>query len=153
MQHSTTSSSTAFKTANKAASVRKLFAIIAMAAMSLLAHTSTYAEVLTQGGWVDKKYSINGGWEIVTKNNQTIIRLDSAFSTKGGPDLKLFLSKQSMSQVTGRTATQDAVFLSALKSNSGAQEYVVPASVNINDYQSLLIHCEAFSVLWGGGQL
>lgn len=153
MRYTTTSDNRACKSINKAASVRKYFAVIAVAAMGLLIHTSSYAEVLSQGGWVDKKYSIKGGWEIVTENNQTIVRLNSAFSTKSGPDLKLFLSKQSIGQVTGKTATKDAVLLSALTSNSGAQEYVVPAGVNIGDFKSLLIHCEAFSVLWGGGEL
>ena len=58
-----------------------------------------------------------------------------------------------MSQVTGKTATKDAILLSALENNSGAQEYVVPADVDISLFQSLLIHCEAYSVLWGGGKL
>jgi len=29
----------------------------------------------------------------------------------------------------------------------------VPANIDINDFNSLLIHCEAYSVLWGGAAL
>ena len=137
----------------KIANVRKLFAVIALVGVSLFAHTNSYADVLSQGNWVKKQYGIKGGWEVVTENNQTIIRFDSSFKTKSGPDLKVFLSKQSMSQVTGKTATKDAILLSVLENNSGAQEYVVPADVDISQFQSLLIHCEAYSVLWGGGKL
>lgn len=153
MQQSTNIRTALFKIANNTSSVRQLFAIITIAAMSLLAHTPSYADLIAQGEWIDKKYSVNGGWEVVTENDQTIIRFDSSFKTKGGPDLKLFLSKQSIEEVTGKTATRDAVLVAPLQSNSGAQEYALPAGINIDDYQSVLIHCEAFSVLWGGGQL
>ncbi len=153
MQTTATSLNSQFATPGKRISARSIIAIVTLGLMSLLVHTTSHAEVLTQGGWVNKQYKIKGGWEVVNKNNQTVIKFDSSFKTKSGPDLKIFLSKKNIGKVTGRTATQDAIMLSVLQSNSGAQEYVVPAGVNINDYQSLLIHCEAFSVLWGGGQL
>jgi len=40
--------------------------------------------------------------------DQTIIRFHNNFKTKKGPDLKVFLSKKSIKDVTGRNATQDA---------------------------------------------
>lgn len=149
MRHSTISA----QPVNTIANTRHLFAAMCLALMCLLIHKNSHAELVTNGGWVNKQYSIAGGWNVVEENNQTIIRFDSAFKTKKGPDLKIFLSKQSINKVTGKTATQDAILLSVLRTNKGAQEYVLPDGVDINEFQSILIHCEAYSVLWGGGQL
>jgi len=97
----------------------------------------TYAA--SSGGWVSKQYQVNGAWEIFKRDGQTIIKLSDSFQTKAGPDLK--------------NATQNATFISKLKSPSGSQEYVLPEGVDINDYTSLLIHCVKFSVLWGGSNI
>jgi hypothetical protein len=105
------------------------------------------------GDFVKKKYNIKGDWQILQQNGQTILRLSDDFKTKKGPDLKIFLSPQSIADVTGQTATQGSVLVSALTSNKGTQDYIIPSHVNLADFQSVLIHCEAFSVLWGGGEL
>jgi len=119
----------------------------------VLSSAASYASNHQAGGWTDKQYSIDGSWSINVEGNQTILRLNDDFKTKRGPDLKIFLSKQSINDVTGKTATNDSILLSALKTNKGSQEYVLPDNVDINDYQSLLIHCEQFSVLWGGAAI
>lgn len=105
------------------------------------------------GSWVQKQYEIKGGWTIEQRGDSQVITFNNKFKTKKGPDLKVFLSKQSISDVTGKTAVNDAVLVSALKNNNGEQEYVLPAGVDANDFKSLLIHCESYSVLWGGADL
>ncbi len=105
------------------------------------------------GGWVDKKYALNGEWSVEQRGDQQVISFNKSFKTKKGPDLKIFLSTQSIDNATGKNATENAVMLAPLKSNKGAQEYVLPADVDLNDFTSLLIHCEAYSVLWGGANL
>jgi len=105
------------------------------------------------GGWVNKDYKIRGEWSVEQRGDTQVIKFNNKFKTKKGPDLKVFLSPQSINDVTGATATDGALLVSALTNNKGEQEYVLPKGVDVNDYQSLLIHCEAFSVLWGGGEL
>ena len=100
-----------------------------------------------------KKYKIKGEWRVVQENGKTIIRFSDDFKTKNGPDLKIFLSPQSIGGVTGQTALEGAVTLGALKSTKGTQDYVVPNGVSLANFSSVLIHCEAYSVLWGGGNL
>jgi len=102
------------------------------------------------GGWVDKQYSLKGDWTIEKRGDQQVISFNEKFKTKNGPDLKIFLSPQSIDTATGKNATAGAELVAVLKRNKGAQEYVLPAGINLNDYKSLLIHCEAYSVLWGG---
>lgn len=105
------------------------------------------------GEWVEKQYGIKGSWEVIKRDGKTIIAFDNKFKTKKGPDLKIFLSNLTMDQVNGKNAVSSSVLVSPLTSNKGAQEYVLPAGVNIDDFSSVLIHCEKFSVLWGGGSL
>lgn len=105
------------------------------------------------GGFIKKKYGIKGDWQVLQQNGQTILRLSDDFKTKKGPDLKIFLSPKSVAAVNGKTATQGSVLVSVLNSNKGGQDYVIPAGVNLANFSSVLIHCEEFSVLWGGGNL
>lgn len=107
--------------------------------------------VTKQGAFIKKRYRIKGGWEIATnRDGQTVIHFDDDFKTKGGPDLKVFLSQTPVEQLSGVTAINSAVKLSVLKSNRGRQSYIVPDDIDVADYSSVIIHCEAYSVLWGG---
>jgi hypothetical protein len=114
---------------------------------------NTTQTVSIGGDFTKKKYNIKGDWTIIEKDGQTVLRLSEDFKTKSGPDLKIFLSPKSVETVTGKTATNGSVLLSALHSNKGTQDYVIPATLNLGDFASVLIHCEAYSVLWGGANL
>lgn len=144
--------------------IRSTFAALAfagMAAVPLGANAApanaeiitANASALTAQSFTKKKYKINGDWSIVQEGGKTIIRFSDDFKTKKGPDLKVFLSPQSVGDVTGKTALEGAVTLGALKSNKGTQDYVIPNGVSLANFSSVLIHCEAYSVLWGGGRL
>lgn len=111
------------------------------------------ASAETAGGFTNKEYSIKGGWSVETMGDQNIIKFTGDFKTKKGPDLKVFLSPRLIESVSGADATQEAVLVSKLKSNKGEQVYVLPEGIDLADFQSILIHCEAYSVLWGGANL
>jgi len=114
---------------------------------------ATASQSLAAGNFVQKSKRLKGSYEVIKQNGQTIIRFSDNFRTTGGPDLKVFLSPQNVNSVSGQTATNGAVLLGLIKSTKGTQDYVLPANVNIADFNSVLIHCEAFSVLWGGGNI
>ncbi len=103
--------------------------------------------------WVEKGYRIDGGWNIVEKDGKNVLTFSEDFSTKKGPDLKVYLSKESIQKIKGRNVTKTSILISALKSEKGAQEYQLPDDLNLDDFSSVLIHCEAYSHLWGGGAL
>ena len=125
--------------------------------MAIGAFTTTAATAATvdqsSGTWVKKSKAIKGGWSIEKRGDQHIISFNEKFKTKGGPDLKVFLSPQSIDQVTGRNATQGAELVAVLKSTRGSQEYVLPSNIDVSSFNSLLIHCEQYSVLWGGANI
>lgn len=100
-----------------------------------------------------KTYALKGAVTVEQRGEQTVLVFSDDFRTKKGPDLKVFLSKNAVASATGANATTDAIRLGALTSNKGAQEYVLPAGVSLSDYASVLVHCEAFSKLWGGADI
>jgi len=106
-----------------------------------------------QGSWAKKSHSTSGTWKIVKNGDDHFVVLDSRFKTRSAPDLKLFLSKSSSSKLTGSNATDNAVRIAKLTSNSGAQRYKLPAGVAPEDFKTLVIHCERYSKLWSAGTL
>ncbi len=109
--------------------------------------------VKAEGEFIRKSKRLKGGYSVIEQNGTTIIRFAENFKTVNGPDLKVFLSPQSVKEATGRTATNGAVLLGFVKSETGRQDYIVPEGVDMASFASVLIHCEAFSVLWGGGDI
>ena len=100
-----------------------------------------------------KTYALKGGITVEQRGSQTVIVFSDDFRTKNGPDLKVFLSKSDVASATGANAVSTSLRLGVLQDNRGGQEYVLPEGVNIADYNSVLVHCEAFSKLWGGADL
>ena len=130
---------------------------VAAGATAAVAETSTAPIAVTaelpSGSFIKKKKKLKGAWEVVQRGDKTFIVFGDDFRAANGPDLKIFLSPQSVSEVTGKTAINGALNIGELKATKGTQEYEVPAGVNLADYSSVLVHCEAYSVLWGGGEL
>jgi len=130
---------------------------IAACAPAALAETATasvtVAAELPSGTFVKKKKKLKGAWEVVQRGDKTFIVFGEDFRAANGPDLKIFLSPQTVADVTGKTAVNGAINIGELKATKGTQEYEVPAGINLDDFNSVLVHCEAYSVLWGGGDL
>lgn len=130
---------------------------MAVAAPIAFAETTTasvaIASELPSGTFVKKKKTLKGAWEVVERDGKSFIVFGDDFRAAKGPDLKIFLSPQTVSDVTGKTAINGAINIGELKATKGRQEYEIPAGVNLADFNSVLVHCEAYSVLWGGGDL
>ena len=107
----------------------------------------------TSGDFVRKSKRLKGSWDIVQRDGKTIIVFADDFRAANGPDLKIFLSPKSVADATGKNAVDGSLNIGDLKKTKGGQEYEVPAGINLADYGSVLVHCEAYSVLWGGGDL
>ena len=102
---------------------------------------------------VNKTKKLKGSYDVVQRDGRTFIVFSDDFRAANGPDLKIFLSPKDVSDATGRNATDGAINIGVLKSTRGVQEYEVPAGVDLADFGSVLVHCEAYSVLWGGSDL
>lgn len=114
---------------------------------------SQVAQYETSGDFIKKSKRLKGSWNVVERDGKTFIVFADDFRAANGPDLKIFLSPKSVSDATGKNAVDGSLNIGELKATKGTQEYEVPAGVNLADYGSVLVHCEAYSVLWGGGNL
>jgi len=129
------------------------FAAPAGASLDAAAAQETAQAPLHQGAWSKKTYRAAGAWSIYAENGKTYVKLSSNFRTRNGPDLKIFLSPLAAADVNGGNATDGSVLIAPLASNAGEQVYEIPASVDLADYRSILIHCERFSKLWSAADL
>ena len=81
---------------------------------------------------------------IVLDEGNRILRLEN-FRATNGPDLYVYLS-------TDKSAS-DFVSLGRLKGNIGNQNYEIPEGTELSKYDTVLIWCRAFSVLFGSAEL
>lgn len=128
------------------------YAVVTLPAVAQADVTAATA-AQASGDFVRKSKRLQGGWHIETRGERQFLILDDSFRAANGPDLKIFLSPQTLDQVTGKTAVNGAINIGELKKTRGAQEYELPEGLDLADYQSVLVHCEKFAVLWGGGAL
>jgi len=75
----------------------------------------------------------------------------SDFMTSNGPDLHVVLVRGDDRDLTGEIVKGDLdhVELGRLKGNQGDQNYDVPASVDLEQYNATVIFCERFRVIFG----
>ncbi|WP_422020463.1 DM13 domain-containing protein [Pyruvatibacter mobilis] len=126
---------------------------LAAAALPAASPPASAQEAPARSGFDVTAERIDGSWSLETRADGTYLLFNEDFSTASGPDLKVFLSPQEVTDVRDRTATRNAVKLGALKRTSGAQEYRLPDGIDLSAFRSLLIHCERYSHFWGGAAL
>ena len=80
---------------------------------------------------------------VVEMDGGYVIELGQNFSLDGAPDPSVAFA------ATGKKP----VIISALKSNKGAQTYVVPADLDPSDYDKFYIWCDQYSVSLGETKL
>jgi Electron transfer DM13 len=73
-----------------------------------------------------------------------ILRLEN-FKATNGPDLYVYLATDN--------SASDFVNLGRLKGNIGNQNYDIPEGTDFSKYLTILIWCQAFSVLFGSAEL
>ncbi|MEL6360890.1 MAG: DM13 domain-containing protein [Pseudomonadota bacterium] len=130
------------------------FAALSLSAAATMIAPAAYAQedaaetVVASGSWTKKSFKSNGTWQIVERADGHYVVLDDDFKTRRAPDLKIFLSPNSAASLSGSNATDGSVLVAELSSNSGAQEYKIPEGTDLTAFQTILIHCQAFSKLW-----
>jgi hypothetical protein len=96
------------------------------------------------GEFQDGAHDVSGEARIVLADGQKVLRFEN-FYTLNGPDLRVYLA-------TDNTAN-DFVDLGALPATQGNYNITVPDSVDLGKYDTVLIWCRAFGVLFGSAEL
>ena len=112
-------------------------------------NTITTASTLRTGSFVgvgDGIHNAEGEAKLIPfqDGDSNILRLENLRVTNG-PDLYVYLA-------TDKTAS-DFVNIGKLKANNGNQNYDIPAGTDLTKYDTVLIWCRPFSVLFGSAEL
>lgn len=110
--------------------------------------------VRKQGSWTKVSYRAKGSWRIVEQNGILELQLGEDFETTNAPDLNIILSPYAPDALTGRNALNDALTAGQLEGKSswgklkGPITLKLPAGLDLAKYQTIAIHCIAYSKLW-----
>lgn len=94
-------------------------------------------------------YSVSGTATLKQSGSSLTLELGADFQASSGPQLGVYLAKSA----SGSLNTQNSLKLSNLLGNSGLQSYDVPAGVDLNEYDYVVIYCIPFTVRFGTAQL
>lgn len=106
------------------------------------------AKIMLAGTFVgagDGFHNAEGTAKVIPLANGTNILILENLKATNGPDLYVYLS-------TGKTTT-DFISVGRLKGNVGNQNYLIPSGTDFTKYNTILIWCRAFSVLFGSAHL
>jgi len=116
---------------------------------------SAEPEALYTGRLEGKVHPTSGRATIFkSSDGKQYLRL-SDFTTSNGPDVHVLLVRaedKALGQETVK-GDLDGVELGLLKGNQGDQNYDLPATADLNQYQAVAIYCERFHAIFGVAKL
>lgn len=125
--------------------MKKPLTLLIKSLIILLGFNSISAQCTRTAPFQNGNYVVTGTATMEFLTNGTKTLSFAGFSTMTGPDVDVYLSNSNNSN-TG------AVFLADVN-YSATSQYTIPANININDYQYVLLWCTNFSQWWGFGTL
>lgn len=110
------------------------------------------------GNFVSGEHATQGSAVLVSQDGAQMLTFDNAFSTSSGPDLVVVLHRSAavLEETTPPAyplLEEDYVVLAPLTAITGTQQYAIPAEVNVDEYQSVAIWCQAFNATFGAAAL
>ena len=108
------------------------------------------ARALSTGNFRDAD-SFHKGSGVATiyqlEDGSHVLRFED-FRVTNGPDLRVLLSKAADISDKGQFQQYEYVELERLKGNIGNQNYEIPGDLMVSDFQSVVIYCKPFHVLF-----
>jgi|APTNR8051073442_1049403.scaffolds.fasta_scaffold12901_2 hypothetical protein len=91
--------------------------------------------------WISRDHQTTGEVFLTAdENGNRYVRFEN-LATDNGPDLKVYIAKSMSSD----NSPIDFIDLGELKANKGDANYLIPADVNIEEYNHVVIWCKRFS--------
>lgn len=114
--------------------------------------------ILKSGTFVSGEHPTQGAARIVEEGGQRFLEFGDDFRTDSGPDLTVILHRSA--DVIGSTTPPayairegDYVVLAELQQVQGSQRYAIPASLNLNEFNSVAVWCRRFNATFGAAGL
>lgn len=92
----------------------------------------------------------SGDATIYQQGGQSVLRLEN-FEVTNGPDLHVLLSTSPNPTSSGDIG--EYIDLGQLKGNQGSQNYEIPADIDLSQYNSVVIYCMPFHVVFSTATL
>lgn len=91
--------------------------------------------------------TVTGGTKLkIAKNGNLSIQMDGHFKTNEGPDLNIYLSNTSK-------VDQNSLLVHSLDALEASQKYKLNASIEIDTYKYVIIHCTKYNHHFGTATL
>jgi hypothetical protein len=118
---------------------RKAFSALAMLALIATGTPAIADDAVRQGSFKGlSNHETSGTVTLVKVGDGYVIELGADFVFDGAPDPKVAFGKDGQ--------YDPATLIELLRANSGAQSYVVPKTINPEDFNEIYIWCEKYSV-------
>ena len=101
----------------------------------------------------DSSHRGSGTAAIIELVGGTSVLRFTDFEVTNGPDLEVWLVKADTIEKSSDVTDSEWVSLGQLKGNIGDQNYLIPEDVNADDFATVVIWCEQFSVLFASAAL
>lgn len=121
----------------------------------VVAETLVEAEVVATGAFrdADRAHKGTGTAKLVALPGGGHEIQFTEFEVTNGPDLEVWLSAHPDPETSSDVADNAWLSLGQLKGNVGDQAYAVPVGTDLSAYQSVVIWCEQFGVLFSPATL
>lgn len=118
-------------------------------------HSSADVEPIYTGLLTGKAHPTSGRASVYQMPDGTRNLRLTDFTTSNGPDVHVVLARSSDSNLKQEFVKGDlnGVELGQLKANQGDQNYPLPSSADLTQYDSVVIYCVRFHVIFGLAQL
>ncbi len=108
---------------------------------------------LASGTIIDHDHSGEGTVTVLTDGTQRFLRFEDDFAIDNGPDLNVYLVRGVDAAGPASLFDDDFIDLGDLKGNIGAQNYELDPSIDLNEYDTVVIWCVRFSVAFNAADL
>jgi hypothetical protein len=102
------------------------------------------ARVIAQGAFTPHSHDVKGRALLLQHGHLTTLRFED-FETVNGPDLRIYLSRD--------LNNRDYIDLGQMKATKGNVNYALPDDIDFARYNTVLVWCEDFSVLFSYAKL
>ncbi len=108
---------------------------------------SSTAQLVATGSFRDvlAGHHAKGTVNLLKVGSDYYVRFEDDFKITNGPDLVVYLGKNNQ--------YDPATKLSVLKGNIGSQNYQIPATIDVSQYDEVWVWCRSFSVPFGAASL
>lgn len=101
----------------------------------------------------DAVHWANGTGALLRTDSGVVVRFDDSFEAGPGPNYWIYLNTKPVGEEGDFTSDSGRVRIAQLKSFRGAQNFALPAGLDLAKFQTVTIWCESFGVYIGSAAL